>query len=137
MNIEKVELNKNIENFTEKEQCAYEAQNGVNCNYKDFCFVAKVDGEIVGVVSGASYFAEAYIDELVVAEAYRRKKIGTQLIGRVEEYFKELGFNNINTCTNEFQAPAFYEKCGFELEFIRKNKSNPKFNKYFYVKYLN
>ena len=30
-----------------------------------------------------------------------------------------------------------YEKCEFELEFVRKNKNNPKLNKYFYVKYFN
>lgn len=29
-----------------------------------------------------------------------------------------------------------YEKCGFELEFVRKNKSNPKLTKYFFIKYF-
>jgi len=55
----------------------------------------------------------------------------------VEEYFKDDGFNNINLCTNEFQAPKFYKKCGYKLEFIRKNERNSKLNKYFYVKFLN
>lgn len=27
----------------------------------------------------------------------------------VEEYYQDAGFNNINLCTNEFQAPKFYE----------------------------
>ena len=45
-------------------------------------------------------------------------------------------FNNINLVTNSFQAPGFYEKCGFKLEFIRKNEKNPKLTKYFYVKYF-
>lgn len=31
-------------------------------------------------------------------------------------------YNNINLTTYEFQAPKFYEKCGFEIEFIRKDK---------------
>ena len=26
--------------------------------------------------------------------------------------------------------------CGFELEFVRENKSDPRLNKYFYIKYL-
>ena len=30
----------------------------------------------------------------------------------------------------------FYEKCGFELEFVRENKSDSRLNKYFYIKYL-
>ena len=73
---------------------------------------------------------------MVVKEAYRGKGIGTELIDTVLEYYKDYGFNNINCCTNEFQAPGFYEKCGFELEFVRKNKANPKLSKYFYIKYL-
>ena len=105
--------------------------------YSDpFCFVAKNDDTIVGAISGATFFAEIYIDELVVKEAYRGKGIGTELIDTVLEYYKDYGFKNINCCTNEFQAPGFYEKCGFELEFVRKNKANPKLSKYFYIKYL-
>ena len=29
-----------------------------------------------------------------------------------------------------------YKKCGFEVEFIRENKENPKLTKYFLVKYF-
>jgi len=34
------------------------------------------------------------------------------------------------------QAPEFYKKCGFNVEFIRKNKDNPKLDKYYLVKYF-
>ena len=136
MIIEKVESNEEIENYIEEEQQKYEAKNGIVCNYTPFCFIAKEDNEIVGAISGATFFSEVYIDELVVNEEHRGKDIGTKLINEVEEYFKDSGFNNMNTCTNEFQAPKFYEKCGFELEFVRKNKDNPKLNKYFYIKYF-
>ena len=130
-----MESNDLIETFIEAEQVKYEEQNGISCNYTPFCFVAKNDDTIVGAISGATFFAEIYIDELVVKEAYRGKGIGTELIDTVLEYYKDYGFNNINCCTNEFQAPGFYEKCGFELEFVRKNKANPKLSKYFYIKY--
>ena len=136
MTIEKMESNDLIETFIEAEQVKYEEQNGISCNYTPFCFVAKNDDTIVGAISGATFFAEIYIDELVVKEAYRGKGIGTELIDTVLEYYKDYGFNNINCCTNEFQTPGFYEKCGFELEFVRKNKANPKLSKYFYIKYL-
>ena len=54
--------------------------------YSDpFCFVAKNDDTIVGAISGATFFAEIYIDELVVKEAYRGKGIGTELIDTVLE----------------------------------------------------
>lgn len=136
MIIEKVESNEEIEKFIEEEHQKYEAKNGVVCNYTPFCFVAKDGDELVGAIAGATFFSEVYIDELVVKEAYRKNNIGTQLIEYVENYYKDKGFNNMNTCTNEFQAPKFYEKCGFELEFVRKNKDNSKLNKYFYVKYF-
>ena len=136
MKIEKVESNKKIENFIEEEHQKYKAKNGVVCNYTPFCFIAKENDELMGAIAGATFFSEVYIDELVVREDQREKDIGTKLINAVEEYYKDSGFNNINTCTNEFQAPKFYEKCGFELEFVRKNKDNPKLNKYYYVKYF-
>ena len=136
MKIEKVESNDLIETFIEAEQEKYEETHGIECNYIPFCFTAKIDDTIVGAITGATFFSEIYIDELVVKEAHRGKGIGKQLIGTVLEYYKDYGFNNINCCTNEFQAPGFYEKCGFELEFVRRNKDNPKLSKYFYIKYL-
>ena len=137
MKIEKAESDKTIEAFVETEQEKYETAQGVDCNYTPFCFVAKNGDTIVGAIAGATFFSEIYIDELVVREAYRGKGIGKHLINAVEAYYKGCGFHNINCCTNEFQAPTFYEKCGFELEFVRKNQADPRLNKYFYVKYLN
>ena len=54
----------------------------------------------------------------------------------IEDYFKDKGFENINLTTYGFQAPEFYKKCGFNVEFIRKNKENPKLDKYYLVKYF-
>ena len=127
MEIKKVELDAKIEFFIEAEQEKYETSNGISCNYTPFCFVAKNDDEIAGAVSGASFFSDIYIDELVVKDEYRGKGIGTQLIRAVEECFSGKGFTNINLCTNGFQASDFYERCGFELEFTRENKSDPRF----------
>ena len=136
MTIKKVESSEFLDTFIEAEQVKYETEHGIACNYAPFCFVAKIDDEIIGAITGATYFSEIYIDELVVKEGHRGKGIGTQLINTVLEYYKDYGFNNINCCTNEFQAPQFYEKCGFELEYVRRNKANPKLNKYFYIKYF-
>ena len=136
MIVEKIDNNEEIENLTENEQVKYETKNGIVCNYTPFTFVAKENEEILGIISGATYFSEVYIDELVVMEKHRGKGIGSKLIKKVEDYYKNSGFNNMNTCTNEFQAPEFYKKCGFQLEFVRINKTNPKLNKYFYIKYF-
>lgn len=136
MTINKIEPDEKLESIIEAEQEKYETQNGVIYNYTPFSFVAKEKEEILGVVTGFTCYAEVYIDELVVMENHRGKNIGRQLIKAVEECYKDCGFNNINLCTSEFQAPKFYEKCGFKLEFVRENVDNPKLNKYFYVKYF-
>ena len=120
----------------EAEHEKYEARHGVAFNYTPFGFAAKENGEIVGAVTGFTCYGEVYIDDLVVMEDHRGKAIGTRLLQAVEEQYRGRGFNNINLCTSAFQAPRFYEKCGFELEFVRKNKDDPKLNKYFYVKYF-
>ena len=126
MKIEKVEQNREIEDFIERSQEEYEKENNIECSYTPFCFVAKDEDRIVGALSGATFFAEVYIDELVVDKESRGKGIGRLLMNAVEDYYRD----------NGFQAPKFYEKCGFELEFVRKNKTNPKLDKYFYVKYF-
>lgn len=134
--IEKTAPGGELKRVMEAEHEKYEARQGVACNYAPFAFAAKENDEIVGAVTGFTCYAEVYIDDLVVMEQHRGKDIGTRLLKAVEERFKDSGFSNINLCTSEFQAPQFYEKCGFELEFVRKNQTNPKLNKYFYVKYF-
>ena len=136
MEIMKAELDKKIENFIEKEQEKNETEHGIQCNYTPFCFVEKIGDEIVGAVSGAAFFSEIYIDELVVKNIFRGKGIGTQLISTLETFYAGQGYNNMNLITNGFQASGFYEKCGFELEFLRENRTDPNLNKYFYIKYL-
>ena len=55
-------------------------------------------------------------------------------MNKVEELFQNEDFDNYNLTTYEFQAPKFYEKMGYKLEYIRKNNKNSKLNKYFYSK---
>ena len=53
----------------------------------------------------------------------------------VEEEYKNKGFDKITLTTFGFQAPDFYKKLGYSLEFVREDK-NPKLSKYFYCKIL-
>ena len=131
-----------INNFEEADKIAhellseYDNENNVKYNFNKFGFIAKQNDITVGYLTGFSYYSEVTINKLIVLKEYRGKGIGTKLIKQVESHFKNKGFNNINLVTNEFQAPEFYKKCGYELEFVRKNKNNPKLNKYFFVKYF-
>ena len=114
----------------------YATKNDITCNYKSFNFIAKEDEKVIGIITGHSYYKEVHITDLIVFEEYRNKHIGTKLVKEVENYYKDKEFENINLTTYDFQAPEFYKKCGFNVEFIRENRENPKLNKYFFVKYL-
>ncbi len=134
-----IECGKNfeeIDRIADELLSEYDTENGVEYNFKRFSFVAKENNQIIGYLTGFSYYSEVTINNLVVLKKYRGNGVGTKLLNQVEEHFKDKGFNNINLVTNEFQAPKFYQKCGFELEFVRENKKEPKLTKYFYVKHF-
>ncbi|MFZ5821579.1 MAG: GNAT family N-acetyltransferase [Chloroflexota bacterium] len=115
----------------------YERDNGVAINFKEFAFVlSNENGEIFGVLNAYTAYAEIYIEDLWVDESVRRMGYGKQLVQALENHFRGKGYNNINLVTNQFQAPGFYKKCGYEVEFIRVNKTNSKLTKTFFIKYL-
>lgn len=137
LNIEYVENLKDEDyKLLDDEFNKYAIKNDVKCNYTPFNFVAKEDNKIVGIITGNSYYKEVHIGDLIVVEEYRKRHIGSKLIEAVEEYFQGKEFENINLTTYRFQAPEFYKKHGFEVEFIRKSKEDSKLDKYFLAKYL-
>ena len=137
LNIEyKENLDEEFYKIIDTEFNKYAQKNGVECNYQPFNFIAKEDDKVIGLITGHSYYKEVHIGDLIIIEEYRNKHIGTQLVNTVENFYKNKGFENINLTTYAFQAPEFYKKCGFEVEFIRENKENPKLTKYFLVKYF-
>lgn len=131
------EIPKDICEMAEQEQIKYENIKGTRCNYTPFSLVARYDGNVAGVISGYTCYAEVYIDDIVVLEDYRNLGIGKSMMKAVEDKFADKGFNNMNLVTSEFQAPEFYKKCGFVLEFVRCNQQNPLLTKYFFVKLFN
>lgn len=137
INIEyKENLDEETYNMIDDEFNKFSIKNNVVCDYKSFNFLAREDDKIIGIITGHSYYKDVHIRELIVLEEYRNKHIGTKLIKTVENYFKGKGFENINLSTYEFQAPEFYKKCGFNVEFVRENKENSKLTKYFLIKYF-
>lgn len=117
---------------------AYEAQHGIDVNYRRFSvIISSAQGEVVGVINAFTAFSEIYVDDIWVDSSHRGKGYGKQLLFALEHHFKGQGFNNINLVTSAFQAPEFYKKCGFIAEFTRINKKNPKLSKTFFVKFFN
>ena len=135
MNIKRmIEEDNRIGNFINEEFLSYAEQNNVDLNYNEFCFIAESDdGEIVGVITGRAYYNEVHIGDLIIHKAYRKFGYGSKLVSAVEETFQNAGYDKITLTTFGFQAPEFYKKLGYIVEFIREDK-NPKLCKYFLSK---
>lgn len=66
LNIEyKENLDDNINDMIDDEFNKFAAKNDVVCNYKSFNFVAKEDENIVGIITGHSYYNEVHISDLI------------------------------------------------------------------------
>lgn len=115
----------------------YERQHGITVNYRKFSMLLRNENShILGVLKAYTAFAEIYIEDMWVDSQYRAQGYGRRLIEELEKHFTGEGFNNINLCTSQFQAPDFYRKCGFIEEFVRVNQTNPQFSKSFFVKFF-
>lgn len=126
-----------IEEKMRKDLVAYESSHGINVNLKRLVLVLSDDNEeVVGVLKAYTVFCEVKITDLWVDTPYRGKGYGRTLLKALEDHFKGQGFNNINLVTSQFQAPEFYKKCGFEVEFIRQNLKNPQLTKTFFIKFF-
>ena len=137
MNIKRIdEIDSRTGDFIHEEFVRYGKENGVVLNYNDFCFVAEDDdGKIMGVITGRAYYNEVHIGDLIVGREYRKGGIGRRLVETVEDAFKGKGYVKITLTTFGFQAPGFYKKLGYEVEFVRDD-NDPKLRKIFLAKSL-
>ena len=129
------EIDDKIGGFINKEFSQYAIQKEVELNYEDFCFVAEDEGDIAGVITGRAYYNEVHIGDLIVGKDLRKSGIGSKLVRAVEDAYKDKGYEKITLTTFGFQAPEFYKKLGYKLEFVREDK-DPKLSKYFLIKKL-
>ena len=115
----------------------YESERGVDINFKNISFVlTNKSGDVFGVIKAYAAYAEIYVEDLWIDESLRNNGYGRKLLNYLEEHVQGQNYNNINLVTNQFQAPDFYKKCGYEVEFVRVNKKNEKLTKIFFIKYL-
>ena len=122
--------------FINKAFTDYAIKSEVALNFEEYTFVAEDDeGSIIGVITGRAYYNEVHIGDLIIDKNHRRQNIGSKLVRAVEEEYSNRCFEKITLTTFGFQAPEFYKKLGYELEFVREDK-DPKLSKYFYCKPL-
>ena len=130
------EENEETGSFIHEQFVRYGEKNGVTLNYDEFCFAAESgNGKITGVITGRAYYNEVHIGDLIVDEACRGTGLGSRLVETVENAYRGKGYDVVTLTTFGFQAPEFYQKLGYRVEFVREDK-NPKLSKYFLRKDL-
>jgi GNAT superfamily N-acetyltransferase len=90
----------------------YQSQSGSNF------WVAEIDGEIKGMVGVQRRSQEeAELRRMSVASSNRRQGIGRRLLGTVEGFCRQHGYQQIHlTTVSQLQpAIAMYHSCGYQL----------------------
>jgi GNAT superfamily N-acetyltransferase len=72
-------------------------------------------GAMMGGLVGTYLWGWLHIETLFIAEPFRHRGIGTQLMLAAEKDARSRGIRNIHLETLSFQARPFYEKMGYEV----------------------
>lgn len=96
--------------------------DGFGTQKDDYCFVAEVDGKIVGAVWVRCIKAFGHIDDAVPEFAistypqFRGKGIGTVLMKKMLEYLQLNGYSRTSLAVQkENYAVKMYQRMGFEI----------------------
>jgi GNAT superfamily N-acetyltransferase len=92
-------------------------------------------GRLLGGLILQSYWRESYIELLWLSARARGAGFGSQLIKEAERHARRRGSRLIHLNTFSFQAPGFYEKCGYR-RFGGMSGSPAGESRHFYVKRL-
>lgn len=70
---------------------------------------------IVGGILAKQSYESIYINLLAVNPAYRERRLGSQLMKKMEEVAMEEGIIQITLTTMSYQALGFYQKQGYTI----------------------
>ncbi len=80
--------------------------------------------EFVGAVVAQMFWGQLHVKYLLIEDKYRKCGIGRRLMERIFEFGKERKCSFVFVETMSFQAPEFYQKLGFVVEYVRHGYSN-------------
>ncbi|MGD9649661.1 MAG: GNAT family N-acetyltransferase [Dongiaceae bacterium] len=86
-----------------------------------FDFVARQDARFAGIIEGKIFFGMLLINTLFIEEDFRNKGLGKKLLEQALDYGRGQGCRFATVTTFDFQAPEFYQKNGFIIQFIDEN----------------
>lgn len=83
-------------------------------------FIKDQRQNVVGGISGTTFYGSLYIDSLWVAPCLRRQGWGRELMFEAEKLGKERGARFATLNTMDWEALPFYQKLGYSIEFTRE-----------------
>jgi GNAT superfamily N-acetyltransferase len=109
---------------------------GGDDHYIPFAFVMRNEaGDIVGGLSGATFFGWLSIELLWVDDAFRGKGYGSELLRQAEAFGQKRGCERAYLNTMSFQAPEFYVSQGY-IEFAQLPNDGRGFRRHYFQKTL-
>lgn len=92
-------------------------------------FVKDHNQKILAGAKGVSIYGALYIDLLWVSANLRGQGIGSKLMDECEKLAKKRGCTFVNLITMDWEALPFYQKLGYQLEYVRHGyERNSKMN---------
>ena len=83
-------------------------------------FLKDREQNVLGGVTGVSFYGSLYVDMLWVDIALRRQGWGTKLMKEAEKIGRERGARFVTLNTMDWEARPFYENLGYSVEFTRE-----------------
>lgn len=94
----------------------FNQRKSVDDQQRTLAVFAKTKGDkILGGLLGGTYWGWMQVDYLWISEEARRQGIGTRLLRLAETEAVKRKCRSAHLETHDFQAPAFYERNGYEV----------------------
>ncbi len=87
-------------------------------------FIRDKEGKIIAGCNGSIICGSIYTDQLWVDPSLRNQGLGTKLMKSAHEHGKKHGCMLATVTTMDFQAPNFYAKLGYKIDFSKEGYSN-------------
>ena len=82
-------------------------------------FIKNANGIVLGGASGTIFYGSLYVDMLWLKSELRGQGLGKKLMMEAEKIGRERQCTFVTLNTMDWEALSFYQKLGYEIEFVR------------------